>query len=184
MTKRPALPCPIQTSRSSRRTSINKAKVPRIGRAAAKQNLWQAGTTNLDIGGGRYDSLTVYLRDHHDVVNLIYDPFNRTEDHNARVLEHITCKKPDTITLSNVLNVIDDRAVVMDLIGWSHSLLSDSGLLLITTYEGNRTGQPALIGGDQFQANQPTSHYVPLVQQVFTKVSVKDKLIVATKITV
>lgn len=40
---------------------------------------------------------------------LIYDPFNRPADHNAKVIEQIQSQKCDGVMVNNVLNVIADK---------------------------------------------------------------------------
>ena len=40
---------------------------------------------NLDIGGGKYDSVTEMYSEH-GAENVVYDPFNRSAEHNARAL--------------------------------------------------------------------------------------------------
>lgn len=179
-----SLPCPVQPTRTSRNTSINSRRPPRIGKAVDELSLWVPGTRNLDIGGGRYDTLTDYLFQHHQVENLIYDPFNRSDSHNQSVLSSIYNRRPDTITLSNVLNVIDDPEVVSGLIEWSFDLLKEEGHLFVTVYEGNRTGIPSFVHHDQYQANKPTSFYVPLINYSFGQCTIRKKVIIATKITV
>lgn len=175
---------PVQSSRTSRNTSVNSAKIPRVGKAVAKLNLWCGGSTNIDIGGGRFDSLTDYLMSEHGVLNLIYDPFNRSAHHNQSVLAIAAQSPPQTATLSNVLNVIDNNRVITDLIEWVHAVLDENGLLFITVYEGNRSGLPTFPGSDQFQANKMTKEYIPAVSKAFSHVEIKNKLIIAKKITV
>lgn len=46
------------------------------------------GTTVIDIGGGKYDRGINYLVDQYGMQAAVYDPFNRTEDHNRQVLEN------------------------------------------------------------------------------------------------
>ena len=90
---------------TSHRTSINSSKLPAIFKLVK----FRPKTVNLDYGGGRFDNATNWLCEL-DVTNLIYDPFNRSAEHNSFVLSEI--KKnggADTATLSNVLNVVKEE---------------------------------------------------------------------------
>jgi hypothetical protein len=184
LTSTETIAAPVQNTRTSKQTSINSARIPRIGKAVAAIKPWVRNSVNLDIGGGRYDSLTAYLKDEHGVLNLIYDPFNRSPGHNATVLRQTTACPPDTITLSNVLNVIDDEEIAIDLLKWAYNALAIGGSLYVTIYEGNRSKVPTFVGSDQYQANKPTNDYLSMIEAVFGNVAVKHKVIIANKITV
>jgi hypothetical protein len=66
------------------------------------------GRRNLDIGGGKYDHATGYLIQH-GTINLVLDPFNRTEGHNTLVKLELVEHWIDSITCFNVLNVIQNK---------------------------------------------------------------------------
>ena len=85
---------------TSAKTSINSTRIPAIFKHPAIK--WQAGTRNLDWGGGRYDTATEYLKGL-GVLNAIYDPYNREAAHNAKVLAEAPY---DSATVSDVLNVV------------------------------------------------------------------------------
>ena len=84
---------------------------------------------NLDYGGGKYDAGTEFLSQCH-ITNYVYDPNNRTPEHNAEVL----AKAPyPTVTMLNVLNVIHGRANRVAAIKHAHSLMyhhDPDGMLL------------------------------------------------------
>ena len=44
---------------------------------------------NLDWGGGKYDKGTKYLNQW-GIINLVYDPYNRSEEHNQEMLAFAT----------------------------------------------------------------------------------------------
>ena len=120
---------------------------------------WESGSINLDYGGGKYDHATEYLSGL-GVVNHVYDPYNRSEDHNKRSLR---CK-PDTITCFNVLNVIQEDFVI-DII-----LEVFKGFkvpVYITTYEGNRSGQGKETTKG-YQRHQKLTSYIPMISKHFT----------------
>ena len=98
---------PIKQEVTSAETSISQ--VPAVFKS--KHFNVQEGSRNLDIGGGKYDKGSVYLKEERGVENYIYDPYNRTELHNKKVLEEVKQNPPDTVTIPNVLNVIKEPEV-------------------------------------------------------------------------
>lgn len=136
---------------SSANTSVNSKRVPRLFKALT----WQPGTVNLDYGGGKWDTASDYLWTK-GVINRIYDPYNRTPEHNARVL---SATAYNTATISNVLCVIAEpdvrRAVVDDAL--AH--LQTGGTLYISIYEGNHSGHGHQSEPDCWQNNQPVEFY-------------------------
>lgn len=133
---------------------------------------WVEGSTNLDWGGGAYDRGTVWLKQEFGVVNYIYDPFNRSAQHNYEALR---CN-PDTITCFNVLNVIKEDEVIV-------SILQEMGKfntpIYITVYEKNRDSKGSATGGDKYQRNDSTNKYIELIKIALPnrKVTVNQKLI-------
>lgn len=73
---------------ASAKTSINKTKIPKLYTAVDKVFGWEKGTTNLDIGAGKYaqETTTPFLYER-GVINLTYDPFNLPTDHNKLILK-------------------------------------------------------------------------------------------------
>lgn len=63
------------------------------------------GAVNIDIGGGRFNAATDYLRS--IGTNMIFDPYNRAAEENEDTLSYLRSgKRADTATVANVLNVI------------------------------------------------------------------------------
>jgi hypothetical protein len=146
--------------------------------AATFRNVaWRPGTRNLDLGGGKYDLGTDYLRER-GVENLVYDPYNRDEDHNARVLAAVNETPPDTTTVNNVLNVIKEPEARDAVIGTVARTIRPDGTAYFLIYEGDRKG-----GGKQtskgWQNNRPATGYLDEVKAHFGDVTRKGNLIVA-----
>ena len=145
---------------TSAKTSLNQ--VAGIFALLRKKNVWKAGLINLDIGGGKYDLGTNYLKNF-KVENLVYDPFNRTEKHNEKILLQLKDKKADTSTISNVLNVIkeeEERLKILNL-AKKYSLIT-----YITVYEGKKNG----IGLETikgYQLNRKLDKYLIEVEKIF-----------------
>lgn len=135
--------------RTSANTSINK-RVP----ALFKKVQWEEGTVNLDYGCGKYPE---YARDYvtkRGVVNIAYDPYNyrKTEDVWFRF-------KYNTVTLSNVLNVIESKEARRMVLLTCLDVLRDGGKLYITVYEGDKSGVGRETKKDCWQENRPLKDY-------------------------
>ena len=142
------------------RTSI--AQVAAGIKKSIKMGLVESGMFTVDVGGGKYDYGTKYFQDY-GITNFVYDPYARGYIHNKKVLDEI-CHRggADAAFLNNVLNVMPNRNERKDVVKFSYDLLKPGGVLIITTYEGNRSG----IGkakeyktGWTWQENRPTTDY-------------------------
>lgn len=139
---------------TSAATSINAKKVP----ALFKRVQWKPGTRNLDLGGGRYNTATEYLEGK-GVLNWIYDPYNRSEAENQEAMQ---CN-PDTVTISNVLNVIKEPEARRELLELAKSFNCP---VYITVYEGNGSGEGRETRAG-WQENRKLAEYVEEVATVF-----------------
>lgn len=161
---------------TSENTSINSNKLPAIFHLVD----FKPGTMNLDYGGGKFDNATEYLAEL-NVTNLVYDPFNRSADHNKMVLSEIRSNGgADTATCSNVLNVIKEPEVRINVLKNIAKLVKSSGTVYITVYEGSGSneGAPTKSG---YQLNRKTADYVEEIESVFSDVKRRGKLIVCKK---
>lgn len=156
---------------TSENTSINSDKLP----AVFKMVQFEPGTVNLDYGGGRFDNVAEYLTQY-DVINLVYDPFNRSAEHNREVLRLVKEHNgADTATCSNVLNVIKEPEVRINVLNNIKKLLKPNGIAYITVYEGKGAEGPTKSG---YQLHRKTADYMDEVQSVFPGATRKGKLIV------
>lgn len=159
---------------TSENTSTNSGKLPAIFKLVN----FEPGTINLDYGGGKFDNVAEYLIDY-DVINLVYDPYNRSREHNQEVIRMIRDHGgADTVTLSNVLNVIKEPEVRLHALQNIRKLVKPSGTVYITVYEGTRKGNegPTTRG---YQLNKKTADYLDEIRQVFPDAVTKGKLIIA-----
>lgn len=159
---------------TSENTSINSTKLP----ALFKMVSFQPGTINLDMGGGKFDNVADYLSKY-DVINLVYDPYNRTKAHNREVVKTIrNAGGADTATCSNVLNVIKEPEARLAVLKNVSKLTKSGAPVYITVYEGrgDRKEGPTKSG---YQLNRKTADYLEEVQQVFPDAERKGKLIIA-----
>lgn len=160
---------------TSENTSINSKKLPAIFNMVT----FNPGTVNLDYGGGRFNNAVEYLKQY-DVINLVYDPFNRSAEHNQEVIRIIREHGgADTATCSNVLNVIKEPEVRLNVLKNISKLVKSGGTVYITVYEGkgNNAEGPTKSG---YQLNRKTADYLGEIQQVFPDAKRKGKLIVCS----
>lgn len=165
---------------SSADTSINSSKVP----AVFKMVKFDQGSINLDYGGGKFDNAAQYLEDTYGAINLVYDPYNRSSEHNNDVLMVIRQNGgADTVTCSNVLNVIKEPAARLAVVRNCKNYLKSGGKAYFTVYEGSGDGVegPTKAG---YQLNKKTADYVDEISQVFSNVTRRGKLIIAEGISV
>lgn len=160
---------------TSENTSINKTKVP----AVFKLIHLPEGSINLDFGGGRWDSAAEYLEPL-GVVNLVYDPYNRSAEHNQQVIQTLReAGGADSATCSNVLNVIKEPEARLNVLKNISKMVKPGGDVYITVYEGTGKGDEGETKSG-YQLNRKTADYLEEIQQVFPNASRKGKLIVAT----
>lgn len=156
----------LKSKDNSRRTSRKQIS------AGFKKINWDNISHNLDIGGGKYDDATVWLREN-GVINHIYDPynrslpFNRTSLHNSQICE--------TATIFNVFNVIPEREERDILLKIAKKVKTEA--IYITVYEKNKSGE-AEITKCGYQANRTLKSYLPEVQEMFPQAYIKYKMII------
>ena len=141
---------------------------------------WVSGTVNVDIGGGRFDDATDWLRER-GVENLVFDPFNRDAEHNRKVAERVRDEKADTATCHNVLNVIDTESSRANVILQAAKAIKPDGVAYFTTYEGDKSGIGKDKGHGRWQNNRRTKDYVSEIERYFDDVQVRNKVIYARK---
>lgn len=136
---------------TSKQTSINSKKAPAIynmGRAIDTMT----GKKVIDIGGGRFDTAQEAARIYSAIVS-IYDPYNRSEEHNREVIAGAY----DVAIISNVLNVIDSTAARADVVQLAGN---KADTVLITVYEGDKSGTGRQTAADSWQENRVTADYM------------------------
>ena len=159
---------------SSAATSINSNKLPAI----YKMVEFRPGDVVVDFGGGKFDNAVNYLKDK-DVTLLVYDPYNRSAEHNKEVLrllkEH---GGADAAVNSNVLNVIKEPEAREAVLKNIKKITKRGAPIYITVYEGRGDGAegPTKSG---YQLNRKTGDYMDEVGSVFSNVKRKGKLITA-----
>lgn len=156
-------------------TSINSTKLPAIYRMIKLQ----PGTVGVDFGGGRFDNAVEYLRDQ-DVTLCVYDPYNRSAEHNREVLRTLRANGgADFAINSNVLNVIKEPEARKGVLENIKKITKSGAPIYITVYEGRGDAKEGVTKSG-YQLNRKTADYLEEIQEVFPDAKRKGKLIVAT----
>jgi len=160
---------------TSERTSINATKLP----ASIRAIQWKPGTRNADIGGGRFDNVTQHLQGL-GVENVIWDPYNRPQEHNQAAAGKLRGGQAHTATVNNVLNVIQEPHVRQHVIRLAADAIRPDGTAHFLIYEGDKqgTGGPTAAG---WQEHRHAATYEPEIAQHFGVVKRRGNLIYASQ---
>ena len=162
-------------------TSINVSKKPAGYNELKKRGEIKDGDVIVDIGGGRFDNLVEDAAEEGATVK-VYDPFNRTPEHNAAVVDSVKDGQADMAMSHNVLNVIQEDKNIIDIAVQAENAIKPNGKAHFSVYEGTGKGE-GKVTTKGYQRNEKTQAYVPLIEQVFGEGNVtrKGKIITATK---
>ena len=153
-----------EQSITSADTSINVSKLPQGYTKLIKNNTFKKGDVVLDIGGGRFDNAVDTLKEK-DVTVKVYDPFNRSLEHNRAVVETVRNGQADKVVSFNTLNVIPEEANRLKVIEQAHNALKENGEAFFTVYGDPKKKAGATVKG--YQAHLPLKDYVSSVKEVF-----------------
>ncbi|MBA3722198.1 MAG: hypothetical protein H0W88_07345 [Parachlamydiaceae bacterium] len=146
-------------------------------------NLW-ANTKNFDNGGGNFDFNTQFLSRYYGVKNIVFDPFQRSDEHNQIALIEIQKHDFDTTTSNSVLNVIDRQDARFKHILLSCDSLKEGGSAFFKVYPGNSSFVEQW-HQDGYQSNRTAKTYQEDVEVIFGKgnvvANVERHLLIAYK---
>jgi ankyrin repeat protein/methyltransferase family protein len=166
---------------TSAKTSVRQ--IPKPVKILINNNELQPRTINLDIGGGKFENMTLFLSKF-GVTNYVYDPFNRSEEHNEMVLEKTKDGQSDSVTLFNVLNVIKEKENQIKVLEQAKNAIKDNGKVYIySNYYVKGEGAREIKGRNSFQQNYKLNDILSIVKDVFPNAYLDKKLmcVVATK---
>jgi len=146
---------------TSANTSVRK--IPALARKVDEFFGWKRGSVNIDIGAGKYNDFSDYLRGKR-VKNFSYDPYNRSEEENEAAID--ACPA-DTVTISDVLNVIKDKKTRHGVLDFSKKCCRKGGKVYISIYEGDKSGHGHVSKEDCWQEHRRLMSYFPEVEKVF-----------------
>ena len=148
---------------SSANTSINK-----LGRLYKVLCHEKPNGKVLDFGAGKYRKGTLFLQDKGFDVDS-YEP---------SLHDNLPSGKYNTILISNVFNVIAEDEIILQILKTCKELLESDGRVLITVYEGDKSGKGKQSKEDCYQRNTRTAEYIGLVSKVFENVKIKQNIII------
>jgi len=137
-----------------------------------------SGSRNLDIGGGKYNLGSDWLKENKGISNFVFDPYNRSKKHNAAVLKEFETELADSVTVANVLNVIKEKLSRAKVIEDSFKYLKDGKKAYFQIYEGAGKEAGSGIGRettDGWQNYKKTIEYIEEIEKVFGKGNVERK---------
>jgi len=141
---------------------------------------WKPYTNNLDIGGGKFDLMTIALAEK-GVCNLIYDPYNRTKEHNENILSICNDVIIDTVTIFNVLNVIKEYEIQIEALKLAYDALKSGGMVFIRSMYKNPSGKSGVTKSGTFQHYKTQEEYLEIIKTIFPDSQLKYGIIFATK---
>lgn len=158
---------------TSAATSINAAKLPAVY-TRVSDSAYQWADKLLDYGCGRYvNHLINYTTEHsnsaEDEVSRYcawygYDKFNRSEADNSEALEGFVESEKSfmkrMVFSSNVLNVIDSEDVIKGIAGFLTSCAISGAAVMVTVYEGDKSGVGRVTKADCYQRNEKIGEYL------------------------
>lgn len=159
----------VQQSITSAKTSLKQVAAP------FKKIKWEQGTKNIDIGGGRFNLASEFMKQL-GAENHVYDPFNRSKEHNEMVAQQAPY---DTGTMFNVLNVIPEEPAQIKALENFKKFVKPGGKVYISVWVGDKTGEGKETKSG-YQHNKKLNDYLPLIQKVFPNVSKKNGFFEAT----
>jgi hypothetical protein len=132
---------------------------------------------NADIGGGPYEKASEFLREK-GVINIVWDPFTRTPEHNLKAVAIIQDGGADTATVANVLNVIRSKADRAKTIQRAANAVGSKGVAYFQVHEGDRSGV-GRVTTKGWQEHRKLATYTPEIEKVFKIVTRKGRYIEA-----
>ncbi|MEO8964956.1 MAG: hypothetical protein ABI370_09835, partial [Gammaproteobacteria bacterium] len=128
----------------------------------------------LDVGGGKFDVSRDFLQTK-NIDLLIWDPYNRSKEHNKEVRQAVQHLKVDAATSMAVLNVIPEPDVRLAHIAILKQAIKTNSYAYFKVWPGEGklkgTHQPTVnsYGYPGYQANAYVDYFLPEVQLVFGK---------------
>lgn len=157
-------------------TSINKNKLPATFTSPYFDT--PSGSINVDLGGGKFDNATEFLKQK-GIVNLIIDPYNRDMEYNKRNEKIARENEVASVTVNNVLNVIMEPEEREKVIKNAKSFLRNGGkAFFLVYYKKGKTAGPT--GEDSWQNHLPPLEYAAEIKKYFNNISIKGNLIIAS----
>lgn len=151
---------------TSKNTSVNSKRVP-----ALFSKFCFKGKSVLDYGCGKYPEIIKEYVESFSGKYFGYDPYNLGNE----IPEN---QMFDVVTISNVLNVIQEDEVIENII---HEAMRIANTAIIAIYEGDKSGIGRATKKDCYQRNQSKYWYYRFIGNMGYKVEIKSGFILVTK---
>lgn len=128
--------------------------------------------TILDVGGGKFDVCRDYMKSR-GIDLLVYDPYNRSQQHNAEIHHKVTIEKVAAATSMSVLNVIAEPEARLAHICTLHDALAINGIAYFKIWPGMGESKGTCVpmvnayGYPGYQANAGAERFLREVQLAF-----------------
>lgn len=120
----------------------------------------------LDIGGGKYNWNKCYMKQVKNINLLVWDPYNRSIEHNDQIKKDVKEKKADAVTSMSVLNVISECEVRLAHIATVKDALVANGLAYFKVWPGNANNISATTE-NSYQSNSFAIRFLNEVEMTF-----------------
>ena len=151
---------------TSKNTSVNSKKIP-----ALFSKFPFKGKSVLDYGCGKYPEIIKEYVEGCSGRYFGYDPYNLGN-------EIPKGQTFDVVTISNVLNVIQEDEVIESIIREAMKLAST---VIVSIYEGDKSGIGRMTKKDCYQRNQNRDWYYNFINNMGYKAEIKSGCILITK---
>lgn len=160
---------------TSSKTSTNQ--IPRIFKEIIKHELYEEGDICLDIGGGKFDIATEFFAQY-GITNYIFDPYNRTKEHNEYVISQTRYGQSDFVTVLNVLNVIQEKENQLKILEQAKDAVKNDGWVYIfSNYKKYREEARPIKNRDSYQHyDKLLKDYLPLIQEILSEAYIDKKI--------
>jgi len=124
----------------------------------------------LDVGGGQSDQNKDYMARTKGVELLVWDPFNRSDQHNKAVKRSIKLQLADAATSMSILNVIPNIEARLAHITTVMQATKVGGFCYFKVWSGegeNKGTGVAIETSEAYQANAPAKRFLNEIRAVF-----------------
>ena len=151
---------------TSKNTSVNSKKIPALFSKFSFE-----GKSVLDYGCGKYPEIIKEYVEGCSGRYFGYDPYNLGN-------EIPKSQTFDVVTISNVLNVIQEDEVIESII---REAMKIANTAIVSIYEGDKSGIGRMTKKDCYQRNQSRDWYYNFISNMGYKAEIKSGCILITK---
>ena len=151
---------------TSKNTSVNSKKIPALFNKFSFE-----GKSVLDYGCGKYPEIIKKYVEGYSGKYFGYDPYNLGNEIPKN-------QAFDVVTISNVLNVIQEDEVIERIV---REAMKIANIAIVSIYEGDKSGIGRMTKKDCYQRNQNKHWYCRFIDNMGYKTEIKSGCILITK---